>query len=311
MVSLILACGLICSVMLAVTGCSGDGSSGGKSSGKDGSKYQVIFDKINACDVDSSGSSAKILQTDFEIKNWLKDNAADLSGTTVSSSDAGDDLTKYLSGMNDKEKTAFGVKCQAVVDADLKLMAIFDTARAKAWGADVKEYDETDMALCSAFFESLQEGLTAEDIVPAAEYRFIDPTDDMEKSNVFDETTFFELISSISKLESGTAGSSYQTNLDTADFMQFVVDNAKCSEDTLKAGVEKCYGMLTPGEKLTFDWNLSVVLDAVDELLEDPTMITDMGKSVAVDEFTKKDAKKKLDTLVKVISGVSGVSYTD
>lgn len=311
-VSLILACGLICSVMLVVTGCSDDGSSGGKSSAKaDSSKYQVIFDKINECDVESSGSSARILQTDFEIKNWLKDNAADLSGTTVSSSDAGDDLTKYLSGMKDKEKAAFGVKCQAVVDADLKLMASFESAHAKAWGADVKEYSESDIGLCNVFFESLQEGLIAEDIVPTAEYRFIDPTDDMEKSNVFDETTFFELISSISKLESGTAGSSYQTNLDTADFMQFVVDNAKCKEDTLKAGVEKCYGMLTPSEKLTFDWNLTGVLDAVDDLLEDPTLITDMGKSVAVDEFTKKDAKKKLNTLVKVISGVSGVSYTD
>lgn len=302
-VSLILACGLICSALLAVTGCS-DSKSGGKSSGDGSSKYHEIFDKISECDVDSSGSSMRILQTDFYIKNWLKDNAD--SGTTVSSSDAGTDLSKYISGMKADEKTTFGVKCQAVIDADLKLMSVYSSAHAKAWGADVQEYSDTDIGVCSTFFETLEEALTTEDIKPATEYPFIDPTDDMEKTDVFDESTFLAIIQSMAGLETGTAGSSYQLNLDTADFMQFVIDNAKCSEDAMKTGVQHCYDMLSPSEKLIFDWNFPDVLDAVDELLADPTMITDMGKSVAVDDYEKKN----MDKLVKAISEVTGVSYT-
>lgn len=306
MVSLLLACGLICSTLFAVTGCS-DSKSGKKSSGDTSSKYYEIFDQINNCDVESAGSSMKILQTDFYVKNWLKDNAdAIKEGSTVSSSDADSELSKYISHMKDDEKAEFGVKCQAVVDADLKLLPIFYSDRAKAWGADVKEYNDTEVGICNMFFETLQDALSTEGIKPSADYPYITPTEEMENNEAFDETTFLDLIYSMSGLESGSAGSTYQLNLDTADFMQFVIDNAKFSESDMKTGIENCYSLLGPSEKLTFDWNFIDVIENIDELKDNPTLITDMGISVAVDKFAKTD----LDKLVKVMSEVSGVSYT-
>lgn len=301
--SLILVCGLICSALLVITGCSNSDDGG---SSRNAGKYQEVFDKINDCDVRSIGSSKKILQTDFYIRNWIKDNAALVSESNlVSGSDAGSELSKYVAKLDDDEKAEFGVKCQAVVDAELKLASTFDYNRAEAWGADVKEYSDANISSCNAFFEALGDALSAENIKPAAEYPYIE--DPSEEEGAFDEATFLELISSMSNIETAVAGSSYQLNLDTADFMQFVIDNAKCSEDGVKAGVEKCYNMLSPSNKLTFDWNFSDVLSNIDELLAEPTTITDMGKSVAINDFSKD----KLNKLVSVISNVSGVPYTN
>lgn len=304
-VSLILAGGLICSALFAVTGCS-DNNSDNPSSKGNGGKYQEVFDAITDCDVESSGASMKILQTNFYIKNWVKEHGESVSGSDAVS-DTGSELSNYISQMSDKEKTEFGIKCQAVVDAELKIDSTLEFDHAKSWGADVQNYSMSDISNCGNLCEAIQDALSAENIKPSAEYPSIEPTDDMsEKKDVFDEATFLELIYSMASLETATAGSSYQLSLDTGDFMQFVIDNSQCSEKDMKTGVEKCYNMLTPGEKLTFDWNFSNVLENIDVLIAEPTLITDMGISVAIDDFSNKDLNK----LVNVISDVSGVSYT-
>lgn len=300
--SLILAGGLICSALLTATGCS-DNKSGGSSSKKsEAGTYQDIFDEIKNCDVDSSGSSMRILQVDFDIKDWAKNHAELVSGSDAIS-DAGSEFSKYVQDLKDKEKTEFGIKCQAVIDADFKLAAMYEFDHAQAWGIEVQEYSDADIDHVGSFLDALEEVLVSEEIKPSTKYYDIDPGED---EAAFDKALFLELISSMAGIETATAGSSYELNRDTADFMQLVIDNAKCSEKDVKAGVKECYEMLSPSDKLTFDWNFTGVLSAVDELLENPTMITDMGISVAVDDFKKEDLNK----LVKIISEVSGVTYT-
>ncbi len=299
--SLILACGLICSALFVVTGCSDNKSDSGDSSGTP-TKYQEIFDHIKDCDVESSGSSQRILETNFYIKNWIKDNPGVVSESNlVSGSDAGSELSKYIEKFNDDEKAKFGTKCQAIVDAELKLGSTFNRTRSESWGADVQQYSDNNIANFNAFFESLQDALSTENIKPSAEYPYL------EQEGEFDEATFLDIIFSISNIETATAGSSYQLDLDTADFMQFVIDNADCSEDEIKSDVKKCYDMLGPSNKLAFDWNFPEVIINTDNLIAEPTIINDIGKSVLIDSFSKD----KLNKLANIISEVSGVSYVN
>ena len=162
--SLILACGLICSALFVVTGCSDNKSDSGDSSGTP-TKYQEIFDHIKDCDVESSGSSQRILETNFYIKNWIKDNPGVVSESNlVSGSDAGSELSKYIEKFNDDEKAKFGTKCQAIVDAELKLGSTFNRTRSESWGADVQQYSDNNIANFNAFFESLQDALSTANI---------------------------------------------------------------------------------------------------------------------------------------------------
>ena len=300
MLCMILAGGLLCTVMLGASGC-GDKGTGGSDDPivGGGIKYQEIFDAIKDMDVSSSGSSKRILQTDYVIKDWLKDNTSIVSTSDVT--DVGAELARYVAEMTDDEKAAFGEKCQAIVDAEEKVGSYPDSERMKAWGIEDKQYEDKDIGICFAFTNALAEGLESENIKPAVNFPFIEAEE--PSATVFDRATFLDLIFSMSRIEFAAAGSTYSMDLDTADFMQFVIDN-KGAKDT-KEGVEACYAMLSPSNKLTFDWYFPTIIENVDTLAADPDIITAMGKSVTVDKFKKKDLNK----LVKIISEVSGVSY--
>lgn len=296
--------GLLCSALLGTVGCSDSGLGGSDEQIINGGiKYEEVFDTIKEMDVESTGSSMRILQTDYYVKNWLKDNTAIVSTSDVT--DVGAELARYISGMSDEEKAAFGEKCQAVIDADIKIGSSYmEPEHLTAWGVEPKEYDEKDVKICYTFMNAFTVGIENENIKPAVNFPFIEMDDeDLDNKEVFDRATFLDLISSMSRIEFGSAGSTYSMDLDTADFMQFVIDN-KSAKDT-KDGVQACYSLLSPSNKLTFDWYFPDIIENVDTLTTDPEIITAMGKSVAVDKFKKKDLNK----LVKVISEVTGVSY--
>ena len=300
MLCMLLTGAMLCTMVLGASGCSDKGTGGSDDPIVGGGiKYQEIFDTIKDMDVVSSGSSMRILQTDYFVKDWLKDNASIVSTSDVT--DVAAELSRYVADMTDDEKASFGEKCQAIVDAEVKVGSYGDTERLTAWGIESKQYEEKDIQICFAFTNALTDGLESENIKPAVNFPFIDAEE--PSATVFDRATFLDLIFSMSRIEFATAGSTYSMDLDTADFMQFVIDN-KGAKDT-KEGVEACYAMLSPSNKLTFDWYFPTIIENVDTLVADPEIITDMGKSVAIEKFKKKDLNK----LVKVISEVSGVSY--
>lgn len=290
--SVLLVCGMLCAALLSVTGCS------------EQLPYEKVYDMISNCDVDAVGGSVNILKTDFAIKNWIKENATDAK----SMRGIEESFSKYIEEMTDEQKKTFGLKCQAILDAEWKLDATSEDEvdHVKAWGVDVQTYDEDNLAGINEFFSVLDGQLTKAQLKPATVDNYSPTQLNAEAETNFDRAYFLDIISSIAQTPIGTSETAHQRDIDTASLMDFVVENAKAKDEEVQAGVEECYRLLSVTDRLCFDWNFTAVLKNVSNYKDYPEGLAELGISVNLNKFSDK----KLDKLVNIISSVSGVNYT-
>ena len=313
LLSLMLAAILTASVFIIPTGCSEETGDEVSPSAVDASfdeeelieadanfdeeELIALLNEINNCSYTSVGGTLRVAEIAADIKNWVQLNKPDTDKVN-------DIAAKYFVNFNDKQKAAFQKNYDVIAYAEsllwLDLGTSVDILAQKAGAYMQFEYEDCDDELEQAFMDAINFEFDYQKPDSGK-----DPTIKNSTEANFDKKTYLKFLLDASNIEVGTAGSYYSMQLCAANFMQFVVDNRECTQNEIKEGMKECYNLLSITDRINFDGYFEDIMDTIDQFIQNPSEITDLEKSVDMDNFSKSLLYRFVDFMPEI----SGVHY--
>lgn len=246
----------------------------------------ALLDGILHYEAGSAGSSLKAVIVAVNILNWTETNQA--GEETISAT-----VKDYLSKLSDEDKLTFKQNfeivdsyAEAIADGDGDIVGMIEDSGADA---EFEVYSETKYDVFADAVEAEVDKINA-------------PAKNTSKSN-FDKEDCVEVMKDIANIDTGSAGSSLRALHAAAELVDFIIDCRNCTQDEIKTGVKEAYNSLDDDTKKKFDSNIKLVVDSVDKIAKDASILLGIDADIDMNKF----ASDKYTAFLDAVEAETGV----